>query len=54
MQDLEQARSLPSRAVIVLLKAVEMDPDWMRQVAKAAKPELEALEQLRTARNKIG
>jgi hypothetical protein len=44
VQDLEQGRSLPSRALVVLLTAIEMDPDWMRGVAKAAKARLELLE----------
>jgi hypothetical protein len=44
IQDLEQARSLPSRSLVVLLTAIEMDPDWMKQVAKAAKERLALLE----------
>ena len=34
VQDLEQGRSLPSRTLVVLLKAVELDPMFMREVAR--------------------
>ena len=51
MQDLEQGRSLPSRALVVLLKAVELDPLFMREVAREARPELAALDEARSRRN---
>ena len=41
VQDLEQARSLPSRTLVVLL----------REVAKEARPELAALDEARSSRN---
>lgn len=44
---------LPSRAVVVLMKAIEMDREFMRQVAKAAKDDLAAHEQ-RVPRPLIG
>lgn len=47
VQDLEQARSLPSRAMVVLLKAIELDSDFMRHVAKEAKRDLALLDTLR-------
>jgi hypothetical protein len=45
IQDLEQGRSLPSRSLVVLLKAVELDPLFIREVAREARSELEMLEQ---------
>jgi DNA-binding transcriptional regulator YiaG len=47
VRDLEQGRVLPSRATVVLMHAIEQDPDFMRQVAKAAKADLKALEAAR-------
>ncbi len=44
LQDLEQGRVLPSRALVVLLTAIEKDPCWMRDVAKAAKDRLALLD----------
>ncbi len=52
LQDLEQGRALPSRALVVLLKAIEEDPQWMREVALRARPELDALEELRAIRKR--
>jgi hypothetical protein len=51
VQDLEQGRSLPSRSLVVLLKAIEIDSDFMRYVAKEAKEDLEMLDQARANRN---
>lgn len=51
VQDLEQGRSLPSRALVVLLKAVELDPLFMREVAREARAELTALDEARSNRN---
>ena len=51
VQDLEQGRSLPSRTLVVLLKAVELDPLFMREVAREARPELAALDEARSSRN---
>jgi hypothetical protein len=51
IQDLEQSRSLPSRALVVLLKAVELDPLFMREVARKARSELTALEEARSDRD---
>jgi len=51
IQDLEQGRSLPSRALVVLLKAVELDPLFMREVVREAGPELAALNEARSSRN---
>jgi hypothetical protein len=50
LQDLEQGRALPSRALVVLLKAIEEDPQWMWEVARRARPELRALDELRASR----
>jgi hypothetical protein len=47
VQDLEQGRSLPSRALVVLLKAIELDPLFIREVAREARPELAALDEVR-------
>ena len=49
--DLEQARSLPSRSMVVLLKAIEIDSDFMRHVAKEAKADLALLDAVRAGRN---
>jgi hypothetical protein len=51
IQDLEQARTLPSRSLIVLLKAIELDPLFMREVAREARRELLMLEESRPNRN---
>jgi hypothetical protein len=50
VQDLEQARHLPSRSLIVLLKAIEIDPDFMRYVAREARGELAMLDEARAGR----
>jgi hypothetical protein len=44
IQDLEQARSLPSRALVVLLKGIELNPEFMRFIAKQAGEELALLD----------
>jgi transcriptional regulator with XRE-family HTH domain len=51
VQDLEQARVLPSRAVVVLLHAIRMQPEFMQRAAKEAAEDLELLAELRTGRN---
>lgn len=51
VQDLEQGRTLPSRSLIVLLKAIELDPLFMREVAREARQELSMLEEARPNRN---
>ena len=51
IQDLEQGRSLPSRALVVLLKAVELDPLFIREVAREARAELATLDEARSRRN---
>lgn len=51
IQDLEQGRSLPSRSLVVLLKAVELDPLFMREVAREARQELTMLQEARPSRN---
>ena len=45
--DLVQGRVLPSRAMVVLLHAIEADPDWMWDVAKAAEDDLALLDEVR-------
>lgn len=45
--DLVQGRVLPSRAMVVLLHAIEADPTWMRDVAKDAHADLAVLDVLR-------
>lgn len=49
VQDLEQGRVLPSRAMVVLLTAIENDPLFMREIAREARENLELLEQARAA-----
>ena len=51
VRDLEQGRVLPSRAMVVLMKAIEMDREFMRRAAKAAKDDLAALDEVRSVRN---
>ena len=51
LQDLEQGRALPSRALVVLLKAIELDRTFMERVAKEAAADLALLEQARVSRN---
>lgn len=51
IQDLEQGRSLPSRALVVLLKAIELDPLFMREVVRDARDEFAALKEARSNRN---
>jgi hypothetical protein len=45
--DQVQGRVLPSRAMVVLLHAIENDPDWMHDVAKDAAGDLAILDSLR-------
>ena len=54
LQDLEQGRPLPLRALVVLLQATEDDPQWMAQVARRAEPELRALEEIQVSRKAGG
>lgn len=34
VRDLEQGRSNPSRAMLILVSAIEADPKWMAKIAK--------------------
>lgn len=45
--DLVQARVLPSRAMVILLHAIDADSAWMREVAKGAKDDLAMLDVIR-------
>lgn len=47
VRDLEQARVLPSRAMVVLMQAIEMDRDFMGKAAKAAADRLADLDRMR-------
>jgi hypothetical protein len=47
VRDQIQGRVLPSRAMVVLLHAIETDPRWMIDVAKSAKHDLALLDALR-------
>lgn len=49
IRDLVQARVLPSRAMVLLMTAIESDPQFMRDVAKAAKDDLAILGSVRGA-----
>jgi len=49
IQDLEQARSMPSRALVVLLKAIELHPSLMQDIAKLATDELALLDDAQRA-----
>ena len=51
VQDLEQGRVLPSRAMVVLMQAIEMDPRFMQDVVKAAADQLAMLDEVRKPRN---
>lgn len=44
LQDLEQGRCLPSRSMVLLLTAIQMDPEFMQEVAKEAKHRLGMLD----------
>lgn len=44
LQDLEQGRVNPSRAVVMLITAIECDPDFMREIAREAKADLTGLD----------
>lgn len=48
---MEQGRVLPSRAVVVLLHAIEMQPEFVQRAVKEAAPSLAALERVRAGRN---
>lgn len=50
IRDLIQARVLPSRAMIVLMAAIESDPDFMRDVARAARDDIAILDRARGRR----
>lgn len=54
VRDLVQARVLPSRAMVILMTAIELEPDFMRDVAKAAKGDLAILDQVRGSDNTAG
>jgi|JI9StandDraft_1071089.scaffolds.fasta_scaffold245756_2 hypothetical protein len=47
VRDQIQGRVLPSRAMIVLMHAIETDPRWMIDIAKAAKDDLAFLDAIR-------
>ncbi len=51
--DLVQGRVLPSRAMVVLLHAISLDPMWMRDVAKSAHGDLKILDTLRGKRRTV-
>lgn len=44
VKDMEQGRVHPSRAMVLVLKAIEMSPGFMQDVARAARDDLAALE----------
>jgi hypothetical protein len=44
VKDLEQARVSPSRAVIILVHAMELSPGFMQDVVSRAKDDLAALD----------
>ena len=52
VRDQIQARVLPSRAMVVLMQAIENDPRWMWDIAKAAKDDLAILDSLRGKRGR--
>jgi hypothetical protein len=45
--DLIQGRVLPSRAMVILMHAIEADPMWIRDVVKDAKADLAILDAVR-------
>ena len=47
VRDQIQGRVLPSRAMVILMHAIETDPRWMIDVAKSAKQDLALLDALR-------
>jgi DNA-binding transcriptional regulator YiaG len=51
VRDLEQGRVLPSRAMVVLMHAIRMQPEFMQRAAKEAGDELALLDLLRAPRN---
>lgn len=51
LRDLEQARVLPSRALVVLMHAIRMQPEFMQRAAKEAAGDLVLLAQLRSGSN---
>ena len=50
VRDLEQGRVLPSRAMLLVMYAIALDADFMRDVAKRAKDDLAALKEVRGKR----
>jgi hypothetical protein len=54
LQDLEQGRALPSRAMVLWLVAIQRHPLVMQEVAQLAKAELAELEVLRTRKANCG
>jgi len=48
VRDLVQGRVLPSRAMVVLLLAIECEPEFMQAVARLAKDELNLLDAARS------
>lgn len=47
VRDQIQGRVLPSRAMVVLMHAIETDPRWMLDIAKSAKDDLAVLDVMR-------
>jgi len=44
VKDMEQGRVNPSRAMVLVLKAIEMSPGFMEDVARAARDDLAELD----------
>ena len=44
VKDMEQGRVNPSRAMVLILKAIEMSPGFMHDVARAARDDLAELD----------
>lgn len=51
VRDLEQGRVLPSRAMVVLMHAIQMQPEFMQRAAIEAADDLAALDAVRSVRN---
>jgi DNA-binding transcriptional regulator YiaG len=51
VQDLEQGRVLPSRAMVLLMHAIAMQPEFMERAAKEAADDLARLSAVRGVRN---
>lgn len=53
IRDLAQARVLPSRAMVLLMTAIEYEPEFMQDVARAARDDLAILDQVRCGRSAL-